>query len=97
MDVRQTDREARIPITEEKQTKMNKQFKRNRILTIILRFKIIKSIDYILYMYCISYKYNFIILVYLAWFFCWVVFFIPLPISAEFKGQTVELEHAKIF
>ena len=46
MDVRQTDREARIPITEEKQTKMNMQFKRNRILTIILRFKIENYIDY---------------------------------------------------
>ena len=97
MDVRQTDREARIPITEEKQTKMNKQFKRNRILTIILRFKIINYIDYILYMYCISYKYIFIILAYLDLLFYWVVFFIPLTISAEFKGQTAELEHAKIF
>ena len=38
-DVRQTDREARIPIPEKKQIKNYKQFKLNRILTLILRFE----------------------------------------------------------
>jgi len=52
-DVKKSRREARIPIPEEEKIKINKQYKRNRILTIILRFIFENDIDYILY--CITY------------------------------------------
>ena len=48
-DVRETDREARIPIPEEEQVKFHKQFKLNRILSLIFRFEIENYINYILY------------------------------------------------
>ena len=45
-DVRSTRRELQIPIPEQEQTKIYKQFQLKQIRTLILRFKIENYIDY---------------------------------------------------